>query len=67
MDIEQQAGCVLRAFGASLDVPIAICQVPSVSRETAPAAKLQQPADASSTIGWRQPQGDPSRDNDAPK
>jgi hypothetical protein len=41
-------------FGVSLEFRAITCQVPSVSRESAPAAKLQQPEDASATIGWRQ-------------
>jgi hypothetical protein len=41
-------------FGVSLELRATTCQVPSVSRESAPAAKLQHPADASATIGWRQ-------------
>jgi hypothetical protein len=35
-----------------LDLQTVICQVPSVSRESGAAAKLQQPADASLTICW---------------
>jgi hypothetical protein len=34
----------------NIDLQTVICQVPSVSRESVAAAKLQQPADASSTI-----------------
>jgi hypothetical protein len=37
-----------------LDLQTVICQVPSVSRESGAAAKLQQPADASLTICWCQ-------------
>jgi hypothetical protein len=37
-----------------IDLQTVICQVPSVSRESVAAAKLQQPADASLTIWWRQ-------------
>jgi hypothetical protein len=36
----------------NLDLQTVICQVPSVSRESGAAAKLQQPADASLTICW---------------
>jgi hypothetical protein len=42
------------SFGLSLEFRTTTCQVPSVSRESAPAAKLHQPADASATFGWRQ-------------
>jgi hypothetical protein len=38
----------------NIDLQTVICQVPSVSRESVAAAKLQQPADASLTIWWRQ-------------
>jgi hypothetical protein len=41
------------AIGVTIDIPTASCQGPSVSRESAPAAKLQQPKDWSRTIGWR--------------
>jgi hypothetical protein len=37
-----------------IDLQTVICQVPSVSRESGAAAKLQQPADASLTICWCQ-------------
>ena len=37
----------------SVEIQTAICQVPSASRNCAPAAKLQQPEDRSRTIGWR--------------
>ncbi|MET4390454.1 hypothetical protein ABIB73_006236 [Bradyrhizobium sp. F1.4.3] len=39
--------------GASLEIRTATCQVPSGSRDIAPAAKLQLPEDRSVTIGWR--------------
>jgi hypothetical protein len=39
---------------SDLDLQTVICQVPSVSRESGAAAKLQQPADASLTICWCQ-------------
>jgi hypothetical protein len=37
-----------------IDLQTVICQVPSVSRESVAAAKLQHPADASSTVWGRQ-------------
>jgi hypothetical protein len=42
------------SLGVSVELRTITCQVPSVSRESAPAAKLHQPADASANIGWRQ-------------
>ena len=52
------AGCALWiavniTVWVSLEVQTATCQVPSASRNCAPAAKLQQPEDRSRTIGWR--------------
>jgi hypothetical protein len=41
------------SVGLSLEIHTATCQVPSASRNCAPAAKLQQPEDRSRTIGWR--------------
>jgi hypothetical protein len=39
---------------AHIDLQTVICQVPSVSRESVAAAKLQHPPDASLSIWWRQ-------------
>jgi hypothetical protein len=36
-----------------LDMQTVICQVPSGSRDSVAAAKLQLPADASMTLRWR--------------
>jgi hypothetical protein len=36
-----------------LDIQTVICQVPSGSRDSVAAAKLQLPADASMTLRWR--------------
>jgi hypothetical protein len=44
------AAAVSSAVEVNIDLQTVICQVPSVSRESVAAAKLQQPADASSTI-----------------
>ena len=49
------AGAALSAsVWMSVDIRTVTCQVPSASRDSAPAAKLQLPEDRSVTIGWRQ-------------
>jgi hypothetical protein len=42
------------AVTVRFDLTTVICQEPSVSRECGTPAKLQHPADASSSICWRQ-------------
>jgi len=44
------AGIALRV---SVETSTGACQVPSASRDCAPAAKLQLPENRSVTIGWR--------------
>jgi hypothetical protein len=43
---------VLVGLGVQLDLQTVICQVPSGSRVSVAAAKLQLPADASMTLRW---------------
>jgi hypothetical protein len=47
------AGFSVAAWGVTVDLQTVICQVPSGSRESVAAAKLQQPAYASRTLRWR--------------